>query len=237
MAARLGTIGCGAPGGDQTLKVTRVAICGENVIIRLSDEEGSGSGKIIMRSIILLIFLLFLSFNALAQSVVYVNDVIRVGVRAKPATDSKKVSVVKTGEVLEVLDSSDLKYYKVKTIAGNVGWVSRTYVSDEQPAFMRLDAMKIELDRLKVNQKLIESQLDLVQEINFTLEGTISRLKEKNVQLQSELVAFKESTIIPGQYQLSAWTIGVLVILALGVFIGVRWVHNKVRSRLGGLDI
>lgn len=190
-----------------------------------------------MRSINLLVILLVISYNALAQSVIYVNDTLRVGVRAEPVTGSKTVSVVKTGEVLEVLDSGDSKYYKVKTPAGRIGWVSRTYVSDEKPAFMRLDAVKIELDALKESQQSVESQFEQVQEKNLALEGTLSRLKEESSQLQSELDAMKGSAIIPEEYQFIAWVIGVLALLFLGFFIGVQRVHNQVRSRLGGLDI
>lgn len=190
-----------------------------------------------MRSINVLVILLVISFNALAQSVVYVNDTLRVGVRAEPVTGSKTVSVVKTGEALEILDNGDSKYYKVKTPAGRVGWVSRTYVSNEKPAFMLLDALKSELDSLKQGQQSVQSQFDQVQESNLALEGTLSRLKGENSQLQSEINAMKGSAIIPEEYQFIAWAIGVLALLISGFFIGVQRVHNQVRSRLGGLDI
>ena len=190
-----------------------------------------------MRSLIVIIFLLINSITVLAQSVVYVNDTLRVGIRAKPVSGAKTVSVVKTGESLEVLDSGNKKYYKVKTPAGKIGWVSRTYVNDEKPAFMRLEIMKGELEVLNEQLESVKSQFDQVQETNLSLEGGLSRMKEERSQLQSQLDELKYSAIIPEEYQLIAWITGVLVLLFTGFLFGVRRVRNQVRSRFGGLDI
>lgn len=196
---------------------------------------------VVMRSTFVLTFLLVISFGSLAQSVIYVNDILRVGVRAKPVSGAKTVSVVKTGEALEILDSGDSKYYKVKTPAGRVGWVSRTYVSDNKPAFMRLEAVNGELEALKAQLQSVESQYDQLQEANLSLEGDMSSLKEEKSQLQSELDEIldeiREASIIPEEYQLTAWITGVLVLLLSGFLVGAQRVRRQVRSRLGGLDI
>lgn len=204
-----------------------------------------------MRAITAVMFIFIISFNSHAQSEIYVNDTLHVGVRAKPASGAKKVSTVKTGEVLVVIDSSNSKYYKVKTPAGKVGWVSRSYVSQEKPAFMRLEIAKEETERanqeiLAVNEQLqsvqeeiqaVETQFDQVQEINLSLEGELSRLKEEKVQLQSEIDEMNEAGVIPEEYLLVAWLAGIVVLLLLGYFIGGLRVRNQLRNRLGGLDI
>lgn len=192
---------------------------------------------VVMRSTFVLAFLLVISFSSLAQSVIYVNDILRVGVRAEPVTGAKTVSVVKTGEALEVLDSGDLKYYKVRTPAGRIGWVSRTYVNDNKPAFMVLEAVNIELEAIKERFQVVESQVDQLQETNLSLEGVLSRVKQEKSQLQSELDEIKGSALIPEEYQLIAWIIGVLALLLLGFFAGAQRMHQRIRTRLGGLDI
>ncbi|HEA26584.1 MAG TPA: TIGR04211 family SH3 domain-containing protein [Ectothiorhodospiraceae bacterium] len=192
---------------------------------------------VVMRSTFVLAFLLIISFGSHAKSVIYVNDILRVGVRAEPVSGSKTVSVVKTGEALEILDSGDAKYYKVKTPAGRIGWVSRTYVSDNVPAFMRLETVNGELESLKEQFLVVEKQFEQLQETNLSLEGVLSRTKEERSQLQSELDDIKGSALIPEEYQLIAWVTGVLALLLLGFVVGGQRVRQRVRSRLGGLDI
>ncbi len=192
---------------------------------------------VVMRSTIVLALLLVISFGSLAKNVIYVNDILRVGVRAEPVSGAKTVSVVKTGEALEVLDSGDSKYYKVKTPAGRIGWVSRTYVRDKTPAFMRLEAVNGELESLKERFQTVENQFDQLQETNLSLEGVLSRTREERSQLQSELDDIKGSALIPEEYQLIAWVIGVLALLLLGFVVGAQRVRQQVRTRLGGLDI
>ncbi|MCW8826643.1 MAG: TIGR04211 family SH3 domain-containing protein [Gammaproteobacteria bacterium] len=181
--------------------------------------------------------MLIFSSNLLAQSVIYVNDILRVGVRAEPVTGSKTVSVVKTGEALEILDSGDSKYYKVRTPAGRVGWVSRTYVSEEKPAFMRLEVVEAELESLKGEVQSVEERFDTVQELNLSLEGELSNIKSEKERLQSELTQIKESALIPEEYEPIAWVIGIILLLLAGYFIGAQRVHNQVRNRFGGLDV
>jgi len=192
---------------------------------------------VVMRSTFVLAFLLVISFGSHAKSVIYVNDILRVGVRAEPVSGSKTVSVVKTGEALEILDSGDAKYYKVKTPAGRIGWVSRTYVSNNVPAFMRLETVNGELESLKEQFLVVEKQFEQLQETNLSLEGVLSRTKEERSQLQSELDDIKGSALIPEEYQLIAWVTGVLALLLLGFVVGGQRVRQRVRSRLGGLDI
>lgn len=192
---------------------------------------------VVMRSTFVLAFLLVISFSSLAQSVIYVNDILRVGVRAEPVTGSKTVSVVKTGEALEVLDRGNSKYFKVRTPAGRIGWVSRTYVNDNKPAFMLLEAVNGELEALKGQFQTVENQFAQLQEINLSLEGVLSRTKEEKSQLQSKLDDIKDSTLIPEEYQLIAWIIGVLALLMLGFLAGARRMRQRIRTRLGGLDI
>ena len=190
-----------------------------------------------MRSIIVFNFLLIFSISSFAQSEVYVNDTLRVGVRAKPVSGAKTISVVKTGEVLEILDRGDPKYYKVKTPAGRIGWVSRTYVSDEKPAFMRLEALNREIESLNERIQSVENQFDLVQENNLSLEGALSRLKEEKAQLQFELEEAKRSVLVPEEYRYVAWVVGVLALFLLGFLIGVLRMRNQIRRRFGGLGV
>lgn len=190
-----------------------------------------------IRSTVVVTFLLMVTLNLAAAEVVYVNDILRVGVRAEQVSGSNTVSVVKTGEALEVLDDSNSQQYKVKTPAGRIGWVSRTYVSEEKPAFMRIDAIQQELDKLKGESQVVEEKFVQIQELNLSLEGEISKLSAEKEQLQADLVQLRGAALIPEEYQPVAWSVATIVLLLLGYFVGVFRVHNQVRNRFGGLDV
>jgi SH3 domain protein len=190
-----------------------------------------------IRSTVVVTFLLMVTLNLAAAEVVYVNDILRVGVRAEQVSGSNTVSVVKTGEALEVLDDSNSQQYKVKTPAGRIGWVSRTYVSEEKPAFMRIDAIQQELDKLKGESQVVEEKFVQIQELNLSLEGEISKLSAEKEQLQADLAQLRGAALIPEEYQPVAWSVATIVLLLLGYFVGVFRVHNQVRNRFGGLDV
>ena len=192
---------------------------------------------IVMRSIIVLTFLMMISFSSLAAGVVYVNDTLRVGVRAEPVSGANTVSVVKTGEALQVLDDGDSKHYKVKTPAGRIGWVSRTYVSEEKPAFMKLETAQAEIASLKLEIASFDARFDKVQELNLSLEGELSRAKVEQEQLQSKLSEIKAATLIPEEYQVIAWATGAILLILLGYLAGIQRVRTRVRTRFGGLDV
>jgi len=191
----------------------------------------------VMRSTIVLALLAVISSSSFAAKVIYVNDVLRVGVRSEPVSGANTVSVIKTGEALDVLDSSDAKYFKVRTPAGRIGWVSRTYVSDDKPAFMRLEDAQTELDSLKSELKTAEVDFTKIQELNLSLEGELSRAKAEKTQIQFELAELKGSALIPEEYQMVAWGTGTVLLILLGYFAGIHRVRNRVRTRFGGLDV
>lgn len=92
--------------------------------------------------------LLLVSGTVAAAETIYVNDMLRVGVRSQPASDEAPLAVVTTGAALEVLERSG-GYVKVRTDEGAVGWVNSVYVSGEPPARLRIERMTAENQRLQ----------------------------------------------------------------------------------------
>ncbi|MEJ5994229.1 SH3 domain-containing protein [Pedobacter sp. Du54] len=81
---------------------------------------------------ILLIFLILLSFNIRAQEMYSVNAD-KLNVRATKDPSSKKIGFVPQGINVEVIDSSDSKFFKIKVTNGE-GWVSKDYLRRVSPA-------------------------------------------------------------------------------------------------------
>lgn len=84
------------------------------------------------KSCVLLIFFTFLAFSINAQEMYSVNAD-KLNVRATKDPSSKKIGFVPQGENVEVIDSSDANYFKIKVSNGE-GWVSRNYLQRVSPA-------------------------------------------------------------------------------------------------------
>ncbi len=80
---------------------------------------------------ILIIILTFLSFSINAQDMYRVNAD-KLNVRETKDPSSTKIGFVPQGENVEVIDSSDSKYFKIKVSNGE-GWVSKDYLQRISP--------------------------------------------------------------------------------------------------------
>jgi hypothetical protein len=94
------------------------------------------------KSPLILLLLLALSFSISAQDMYKVTaDKLRV--RATNSTDSKIIGFIPQNENVQVLDSTDAKYFKVKVTNGE-GWVSSEFLTRVSPMpVKKADAPKV----------------------------------------------------------------------------------------------
>ena len=99
------------------------------------------------KSSLILLFLLALSFSISAQDMYKVTaDKLRV--RATNNTDSKIIGFIPQNENVQVLDSTDAKYFKVKVTNGE-GWVSSEFLTRVSP----MPAKKADAPKVMVQQQ------------------------------------------------------------------------------------
>ncbi len=175
-------------------------------------------------------------FAGLAMAeVVYVIDHLRLGVRANPDPAESPVAVVTTGDELTVLGREG-DYIRIRTGDGTEGWVSNAYVSDEQPAVLKLQQLRKENSRIEAQAGELREALAESNDNRKAMESRLSELTAENTLLQQQLGAFTGS----GVMQKYAWVFQGLLLVAIflgGFYLGMTRYKHRVRERMGGMEI
>lgn len=203
------------------------------------------------------IFLSSLIFSAVCLAdTVYVDDTLRVGVRAKPDRTLPSLVVIKSGAAVELLEKKG-SYAKIRTSNGIEGWVKSAYLSGKQPTANKLKAAKEQIEQLKkqieevkassnasadAQLKSLQEKFSALQRESITLKNQLANAKRNgNTTIANEETTINRSIAIDFK-NLNKDTlylvIGVIVVLlSLGFLFGVSWYKKQVTKRLGGLSI
>lgn len=184
-----------------------------------------------------LLLALSLSTGTAMAETIYVNDFLRLGVRANPNSSETPIAVVTTGDALEVLERQE-GYIKVRAKSGAEGWVSSSYVSNEKPAVLRLEQLQKGYQSQQKDLKALRKELSDSQNKNETLDKQLSELMTENGQLHEKVSRYYSETA--KQREQYAWlfkSLGIIALFVFGIFLGVRWQKRRVADRLGGLEI
>ncbi len=177
--------------------------------------------------------LLVIALPAQARTI-YINDNLRVGVRAEPSTQVAPFSVVVTGMRLEVLDEQP-GYLKIRTPKGETGWIREIYVSEQPPAVMRIETLKTRYRELEQQYREQGENIKILESANLALNDKIDALKQERSRWQLEKAR--------SEYQRSGhgfwWWISLagLLLAAASFTSGVLWHRQQAMKRLGGLRV
>lgn len=181
-----------------------------------------------MLRLITVLLLSVLSSIAYAQ-IMFVDDGLRVGVRPEASSASAPVTVIVTGDKVEVLEATS-GYYRILTPSGHEGWVKKRYMSDVMPAKLRITAVEAENKALK--QKL-DVMVDEAKQLNVQLSEAASALPAEeciNVLLNKPLTMGDDHTWL-------YWFSGILAVGPLGFLLGLLWYRHQIMKKLGGLTL
>lgn len=189
----------------------------------------------ISRIVRLVLLPLLLGPGILYAEVVYINDVLRVGVRPEPNNSVAPVSVVMTGMKLEVLDRSE-GFVQIRTEQGVEGWIKEMYVSGQRPAQLELADLQNRYQQLVDDSSTATEKIQAANEANAALQQEVDQLKEQNQQLQSRLQEVSSNT--PSESSMKLYIISgllMIVLFVVGLATGISWHRQQVTKRLGGL--
>lgn len=110
--------------------------------------------------------------SAVQAEKMFITDDFEITLRTGKGMDHKIISMLKSGEAVEVIESSDV-WTKILTPGGREGWVLTRFLKAEEPS-------RIALEKLKEKHKAIMEKLAPSFEEN-------TALKEENQKLQQEL--------------------------------------------------
>jgi SH3 domain protein len=142
----------------------------------------------------LIISILFiLSSVAAAQArTVWVDDQLYLPVRAGAGTQYRIIeNAVPSGTPLELIETTDSGYTRVRTPKGNEGWVSSQYLSDTPIAKDKLKRANQQLEQAQNELAQTREQLASVTKERDSLASSESSLSDRSASLQEELKRIK----------------------------------------------
>lgn len=184
--------------------------------------------------LILILTLGAVSASALAETV-YVNDILRVGVRDTPTSSGVPHAVVITGMRLQVLEHSGA-YIKIRSDKGVEGWIKSTYVTPNKPATLQLADLQAQQKKLEAK---LTSQAKLIEQGDAkakAMSQELQKLKQGNARLHKRLGVVRQTRSQRDDHYLAIG--GGLILLTIGGFVaGAAWHRKMAMRRLGGLRV
>jgi SH3 domain protein len=137
--------------------------------------------------------LFILSSIATAQAkTAWVDDQLYLPVRSGAGSQFRIIeNAVPSGTALEVIETSDSGYTRVRTPKGNDGWVSSQYLSDTPIAADRLKTVSRQLEQAQTELSSLKAQLNEVSSERDSLSNAESSLSARSEELQQELRRIK----------------------------------------------
>jgi hypothetical protein len=177
---------------------------------------------------------------------VYVVEQLVVAVLSEPAGAGERVSQVKSGDRLEVIERQGDEAH-VRLANGKDGWLKSSYLSAEEPLTLRLsertaeaDGLKQDVSRLKQDVSRLESELAGARSAAAAAPANTAAAAGADpvseAQPEHEAV-FWRSPEQSGETPWG-WVLGTAVVmLFVGFAIGWRTLDRRIRRKYGGLRI
>ncbi len=115
-----------------------------------------------MKQIILTGVCLIALFTLAHAETMYVGDIVKITVRTGPGTEHKIITMVKSGQQVEVLQP-DIHWSEVLLKNGKQGWVLNRFLTTEKPCRLLLESL--EKDYKALTDKNAPSQQEIMAEI------------------------------------------------------------------------
>lgn len=188
-----------------------------------------------LRCLLGLILSLSLITSVQAETI-YINDELRVGVRPEPDNDSAPLTVVSTGDKLELIDTTS-GYVKVRTREGVEGWIKSIYTTQEMPAVLQLQELTRNAGGVSRKLKELNEQVSIMKNANHALTTELEQLKNEKEQMQIQLIGLKNGHPTGHWTAWLYWIVGSLLFILLSFLCGMYWYRHQAMKRLGGLRI
>lgn len=181
-----------------------------------------------MKKIALLLLCLWMSPTAYAETA-YVGDNLRVGLRSQPDTKTPPLTIISSGDKLEILEATD-KYSRIRTDDGQEGWVRNIYLSAAPPAKLLIKGIQEEFQQAQQEILSLQKELTNSNKENQALDYKIKLLNEETFRLHKELGALHPDSKKSWIYLI----IAAISLIGLAFTLGILWHKQQVAKKLGG---
>jgi SH3 domain protein len=190
-----------------------------------------------MRRFITLLALAVAAITAEAQEILYITDMLQLGLhRTEDASDDPIRNLV-SGTEVTILERIP-NFARVRTSAGEEGWVKSAFLVPEKPAQLRIAEVEAERDRLEqelaaalLTQDTAMADAEQLAADAASVIAAVGQDSESLAELHQENVALEEQI---DRYRGSVpwlWAVGALVVaLGAGFVAGYGWLDASIRS-------
>lgn len=126
-----------------------------------------------------------------AAETAYINDIIRLSVRSGPANDQKSLGLVESGQMVDVLKSSD-EWSLIRTATGIEGYVLSRYLTSQPPAKFRFDQVQEKNKTLTAQAAGLVEEATRLKADNEKLAATAAAGQRELAALKNEFAAFRK---------------------------------------------
>ena len=150
-----------------------------------------------MKRLAIFLFVLALPLLVQAAETRYVTDHLIITLRSGQGKQYQVLKTLPSGTPLEILETTEDGYSRVRTPDGIEGWVLSRYLSEEPIARDRLAKAQKQLERLQADNRKLRSQVTELRKKAAELEAERDRLRSENRKLAGELKHLKQVAAKP----------------------------------------
>lgn len=193
-----------------------------------------------MKRSVLALSLWLAALPAAAAETQYVIDRIHVALRDGPADTAAALKTLESGAALEVLERAG-NFVRVRDAQGVEGWMDARYLSAEPPARQQLAALREELARARAELKELRLQLAQSRARPEPMEAALAQEKaraaEHTAAAPPEAAAASAPETPPpsSSWFILLWLAVSFAMLGIGFALGVFWLREHHRKKLGGM--
>ncbi len=166
----------------------------------------------------------------------YVSDELVLGVYAEQNQQGQRLATLHSGASVETLSTSG-EFTQVRLSDGAVGWVKAAYLTEREPAIVRVKRLEEELDRSRATSPALaeaaaRSELDRLQGELAATQSQLDIAQARQSESAAGGAARRAGTITAGFAVCAA-----LVTALCGFWLGYVTLAHRVKRKFGGIRI
>lgn len=186
------------------------------------------------------VFLALLAANGRAATA-YVTDQLVLGVYAEQNSQGQRLSTLHSGARVETLAVSG-ETTQVRLGDGTTGWVKTAYLTNSEPASVRIKQLQDELDRSRAAPSALAEAAERSEVERLTRELSIRQSEPRMAPVTAGVEAAALRTVGGGTAsglapRLWPWIAAILIALGCGFWLGYASLARRIKDRFGGIKV
>jgi hypothetical protein len=169
----------------------------------------------------------------------YVTDELVLGVYAEQNTQGPRLTTLHSGATVETLLSGG-DSTQVRLVDGMTGWVKTVYLTNIEPATLRIKRLQAELDRSRATTPALAEAAERSELERLRRELSL-RQSDSNMAGTAPAVAIgsraPDSTAAATAPRLWLWVAAVCIALGCGFWLGYAVLAHRVKGKFGGIKV